>query len=262
MTLTQTQIDELLETLKSLLDQIAQLRQKAAELEKGLTQAEGDYNEKLSSLNAEADRLEALKASLKFRLAQKTQEIPEQSATIIDTLPVDVELPPEIIEPKLGELPPPPKEDPRYTRKQMLADHIEYFVVDSDREPIMQEINAVLADERQDLGDMLERLNWGEIWKARADWETLEDQYARLESWKSALEERLTYWQQQLCRVEQDPRYSLWQEMTTYSHQEWLAFLDNLARQQEEENASLAHEVSVLEQQWQTKQAESEVKNV
>jgi len=256
MSVTQTQIEQLLEALKTLLAQISSLRQQAKEVEKDLAQAQGEYDQKLGSLYAEADRLEALKTSLRNRLAPKTTAVAPDYTSKPTTN--KVELPPQILETQIEE-PPPPPENPRIKRKRDLADHIEYFIAESDREPIMQIINAVLANEQQDVGEMLELLSWGEIWKARAEWETLEDHYTRLQGWQEALTERLTYWQRKQHRLESTPFYSLWQEKRSRSQESWLAFLDNLAQQQAEENARLAHEVEVLEQQWQAKQ---EVNNV
>ncbi|MEC4812326.1 MAG: hypothetical protein SAK29_03480 [Scytonema sp. PMC 1069.18] len=254
MAITQTQIDQRLEILKTLLDDIAQLRQQASILENELAQAENEYNQKLSHLNTEADRLDALKISLQSRLAWRKTPPPVTE----NTSRTEVELPPPVIEPQL--LPPLPPENPRIGRKRALADHIEYFLADSDRETVMQVINAVLADNYCDMGDMLELLVWGDIWKARAEWETLEEQYTRLQEWQCSLEERLAYWQQ---IWKDDSRYSLWQEKRSRSQEEWLAFLDDLAQKQAEENTRLSHEVAVLEQRWQAKQSENnEVKNV
>ncbi|NEO33952.1 MAG: hypothetical protein F6K36_26760 [Symploca sp. SIO3C6] len=256
MSVTQTQIEQLLEALKTLLAQISSLRQQTDEIEKDLAQVQGEYDQKLGSLNAEADRLEALKTSLKNRLAQKKPAVAPEY--ISNSTTNKVELPPQILETQRDE-PPPPLENPRSKRKRDLADHIEYFIAESDREPIMQIINAVLANEQQDVGEMLELLSWGEIWTVRAEWETLEEQYARLKSWQEALSERLTYWQNTRHRLEKTPFHGLWQEKRSRSQEDWLAFLDNLAQQQAEGNTRLAHEVEVLEQQWQAKQ---EVNNV
>ena len=254
MSVTETQIEQLLEALNTLLAQISSLRQQAKEVEKDLAQAQGEYDQKLGSLYAEADRLEALKTSLRNRLAPKKTVAPSY---IGNSTTAQVKLPPQILETQIEE--PPPLENPRIKRKRDLADHIEYFIAESDREPIMQIINAVLANEQQDVGEMLELLNWGDIWTVRADWETLEDHYTRLQGWQEALTERLTYWQLKQHPSKSTPFYSLWQEKRSRSQESWLAFLDNLAQQQAEENSRLAHEVEVLEQQWQAKQ---EVNNV
>lgn len=257
MLVTQSQIDELLETLKTRLKQILSFREQVLVLEKALIEAENEYNQKLADINDEADRLESLKASLLSRLAPKKERTP----AIRDTFIGDVEEPPQLVESFVTPISPLPQEDPKNQRKRALADHIELFLLDSERETTMQVINAVLADNDRDTGDMLEQLAWGDIWKARADWESLEEQYARLQEWHKALLERLGYWQNVLQSREKDSRYEL-QEMRSRGQESWFAFLDDLAQKQVAENAKLDHEVKVLEQQLQVKQTKNnEVNN-
>ncbi len=258
MATTQMQIDNLLTTLEALLEQIKPLRQRVGEVEEDLAQVQRDYDQKMSKLNVEAERLEGLKISLMARLAPEIKLPPTPVPTNLQPT-----LPEEVIDitPVPGSPPPPhPTESPRTARKRSLARHIYYFL-DNQQAAIMQDINAVLVDDRRDVGDMLEALSWGDIWTARADWETLENQYDRLNEWYQALEERLAYWQRELHKQESDSRYPLWQKMQESSQEEWLAFLDDLARQAEVENARLAHEVEVLEQALQTKQTEGEAYN-
>ncbi len=255
MATMQMQIDNLLTALEALLEQIKPLRQRVAEVEKGLAQAQRDYDLKMSKLNAEADRLEGLKLSLLARLNPRKPPPPPPPP-----LPGPEPTPlPEVIQSGTPH-PPPPTESPRAARKRSLAKHIYYFL-DSNQDTVMQVINAVLVDDRRDVGDMLEALSWGDIWKACADWETLENQYDRLNEWYQVLEERLAYWQREMRKQESDRRYYLWQKIQVSSQEEWLAFLNDLARQAEVENARLAHEVEVLEQALHTRQTEGEVHN-
>ncbi len=212
-TITQLEIDELLATLKTLVNEIYQVRQQTKELEEELAKVQQDYDKKLGSLNREADTLEKLKSSLKYRLMQnqkstsKEEKLPDHEQDNGN----EVHPPPEILEDTFPKPPPISPEDLRRQRKRALADHVEYFIADSDREPILQLLNAVLHDERRDLGDMLELLSWGEIWTVRAEWERLEEQYSRLQEWQQALSERLTYWQGALHTLENSPSYDLWQ---------------------------------------------------
>ena len=252
---TQTTVKTLLNTLKALLAEVTALRQESDELGKCLADVQREYEEKFNSLNLENQRLEALKSSLKSRLARKPQ-YPQQPAKNNDDS--EIQSPPPTFEKSLP--PPLPPEKSHIRRKRALADHIEYFISDSNREPMMQILNAVLADDDRDLGHMLELLSWGEIWTARAEWETLEEQYNRLQEWEIALSERLEYWQQFLNSQQNNSYYGLLQERKTRSSQEWAEFLNELDQQQKEENERLAHEVSILEQELQKKM--SEVNNV
>ena len=260
MATTQMQIDNCLTALEVLLEQIKPLRQRVAEVEKGLAQAQRDYDQKMSKLNAEAERLEGLKISRMARLAPEINPHPPPQVAPAELKPTPPE---EVISimPTADTPPsPPPTESPRAVQKRSLARYIRYFL-DSNQDAVMQVINAVLVDDQRGMGDMLEVLSWGDIWKARAAWETLENQYDRLNEWHQVLEERLAYWQREMRKQESDSRYYLWQKMHGSSQEEWLAFLDDLARQAEAENAQLAHEVEVLEQALQIRQTEGEAHN-
>lgn len=265
MVISQSQIDGLLEILNSLLEQITPRRLALAELTKELAQVQQEYDKIVGQHNAERDRLLALKDSLKERLAGQRLPTGEKFTTFVP----QPTAPPQVIDVELSEVsegsvpfasppPPPPPESPRTMRKRALADHIYYFVEPSQRAIIMQTLNSIFVDEQGDVGDMLERLAWGPIWAARADWEPLEEQYARLEGWRQALEKRLTYWQGQERQLQNDLRMSLWQERQARSHSEWLAFLEGLAEKQRADNQRLANEVALLEQAWQWRQAEGE----
>jgi hypothetical protein len=252
-----TQITELLNKLKTLLEQITWLRQQAEELDRGLAEVQRDYDQKLGPLNAEADRLEALKLSLRARLSRRPHSTPQPSK------PDDTPVPPKpiITADPVHPLPSPPlQKDPRVKRKRDLADYIGYFIADEARETVMQVINAILVDEQRDVGDMLELLTWGDIWTARADWETSAEQYKRLTDWSQVLTERLTYWHERIRGLERSSYYSLWQQKQSCSLAEWLANLDEMGRQQATNNEKLSREVAFLEQQL-ARQATGEVKN-
>jgi hypothetical protein len=247
----ETQIEELLTELKALLDDVAPLRERAAAVEAAMVRAQYDYEQKLRAANAEADRLELLKFSLLARLAER-------------------EPPPSPLPPTPAPIPPPtvianqpttggtaadiPSEPPEAIRKRKLVAHIRYF---TDDQTVIERINALLKDPRRDVGDMLELLPWGDLWRARAaDWETLTDQWARLTSWRAALQERLAHWQREVRRLEEDDRHPLLVRKTGSSPEEWLAFLDELARKQKAENVRLAREVEVLQQQLAARASE------
>ncbi len=240
----QIRIDEVLNTLNTLLGRVCLMRQQFEALEKDLSEVRRDYNQKLGILNDEAFSLETRRNSLRTRISGRSepqfpklpmhQELPKPPKNILEPSPLPNYLPPK---------------DPRADRKRALADHIEYFVSSENRENVMQVVNAVLEDEKRDLGDMLELITWGDIWTARSVWETLDEQYKRLQNWALALEERLTYWDGQIRGLENDSLYDLMQEMKSRSHSDWIAYLDILARRQAEKNKNLKNEIAFLEQQ-------------
>jgi chromosome segregation ATPase len=254
--ITQMQVDELLTTLQSLHEQIAPLRKHAGAMEQKLAQIRKMYEQKVGPLNAERAQLDAKKQSLRMRLAE-TQKPLQPSEITITTDPTNIEPPSDAgpsESPESPIAPPPsPPADPRAERKRKLADHLLSFLesdhLDSDR-VIKTEINRILEDKQCDVGDMLESLSWGSIWVARADWETLEDQYTRLESWQKTLEARQAYWQREVQRMEQE-LYERWKT----DQRDVMVCVDELAQKQMKEIEQLKHEVAVLEEQWQKKQA-------
>lgn len=256
MPASQIQLDDLLQELNNLHDEILYFRQQALDLDAGLASVWRDYIQHLGEVNAEAERLKSLQSVLKSQLS---------SRPIIALPTADVPLP--AADPPMAEfdnrlldnlelIPPALQADPRDAQKRALADHIEYFISDSDREPVMQVINAILSDDTRDLADMLEAMAWGPIWMARADWETLEDQYARLVEWQHSLKNRRVHWQGEIHRLKNDGRYSLLQECQVRTREQWMTYLAQMARDQQEEVNELAREVAILEGQWQLRQAD------
>ena len=259
MIVTQTQIDELLATLKTFREQIEGFKARvgelmATEMEAALAQAHKEYEARLKPVNEEASRLRNERAVLQMRLAQlaanQTIAGPEPAAARPDiTTPEPV----PTFEDKPAPLPPPPP-DPRGERKRKLADYIYIFLPQEQEEAVMQVINAILVDEGKDIGDILEALAWGNIWSIRAGDESLEAHYARLNEWRAALEGRVTYWKTRVHSLESESRYALW-EVKKQGEAQWQALLEDLVQKQTAENKRLAHEVAVLQQQLQANTA-------
>jgi hypothetical protein len=256
MLVTEAHIAELLKTLEALLKQIAPLRTRVAEIEEGLAQTQREYESKLGQANAEAERLEGLKRSVLARL----NPVPEPELPTPPPTP-DPTPPPPLIKPEPGIAPPqPPPETPRVARKRALLDYIFYFA-DAGETTVIEKINAIVDDERHDVGDILELLTWGDIWRARPDWETLADQWKRLDGWRAALDQRVTVWQQAIRRLEDNDYYELWKRKSELSTAEWQSFLDQLLQQQEADNKRLADEIAKLEQRWQPQASASGTNN-
>ena len=203
-----------------------------------------DYEQQLGALNAESIKLEARKEFLRISLERQGVSSPRLH-------------PPSLVAPsgELQEAPLTASVEIRRKQKRRLADHIQYFI-DPDQTSVMEIINAVLIDDQRTVGEMLEALNWGDIWAMRAAWESLEDQYARLSEWHKALEDRLHYWQHVMLRLERDPRYNLYLLKRERGQAGWQKYLNELISWQKEENAHLASEIADLEQQLKVKQSE------
>ncbi|MCP4676339.1 MAG: hypothetical protein GY854_12665 [Deltaproteobacteria bacterium] len=251
-----TKIQDILTRLETLLDEVGQLRQRYVNLEKNLHRAERDYDSIIGLLNAEADRLRACVRTLTARLAHRPQTHIDPGPTLDTTVPASPPTPDEV---PAGDDSYPLETAPCFepslaADKRSLADHIEYFVQPADREWVMGVLNAVLVNDQKGVGEMLELVEWGDIWTARAEWESSEDQYRRLVEWRAALADRLEYWQSEFHRLENDPRYDLLVKMREKDRADWLRELEQLARDQEKENEILAQKVADLERAWQTRE--------
>lgn len=249
MPVTEEQIQGLLRQIKTLLDQIMPLREKAATLNDELAAARRDYERVVGAANAEFDRLRARKATLQAQLAAEPPppRPPESGAP---------KPPPVVYDGEPGAaLSTPASEDPRTARKRALADFI-YCFVDDEQEDVLHVLHAIQSDSQRDVGDMLELLPWGDIWQVRADWETLDDQRRRLSSWLAALETRRDHWKRTRDQLAGDRRQGLLQEKKARSAEAWQDYLAGLARDQETENARLRGEIQILEAEVQKKRAQ------
>ena len=255
MSATEAQINRLLKQLEELHARGASTRREVNELEQAVALTRSDYEQKLGQPNGEAERLRVLKASLEARLRGSRRSAPPTPAPTPRVKPPPVTFTPQVEE-RVAIAPPPPPKSFKRERKAALRDFIYYFS-ESEQASGIEQINAMLDDERRDIGDILELVEWGDIWKVRSDWETLDEQQQRLEGWQAALEERLAYWQHRL-EQSNNPFHELWLKRKAMTRPAWLSFLDELARRQAQQNQELAGEVAALEQLWQAKQDESE----
>ncbi len=248
---TQDQIDMVLKAIQGLLEQIEPLSKRAVDIEAGLAEAQEAYNERLGTLNRKAEELKSRAAFLRYELRLKqgvdlSQQSTSETRSRQPTSPLQPKIEEAVVELPL-------QKDPRDKRKRDLADYILDLISD-DQQVIMERVNAMVADPRRSVGDMLEALPWGPIWMLRTDGETLDEQLERLEGWRRELEERLTFWQNEVRRLESDRSYYLWQEMQASSEESWQTYLDELASAQEAENIHLEHAVLMLEQELQALQ--------
>jgi hypothetical protein len=166
------EIEQMLATLRSLLEEVTSLRQQAIDLQANLDIITHDYDLKLGKLDIEASQLESRRKQLMTLLAGRQQ--------LLHPVPFKVVQDPPEGGSKASERDSqpfrPPPESPRTKQKRAIADHIFLFVASDQESLVMREINTLLTDERKNVGDMLEILKWGAIWTSRASWETLENQ--------------------------------------------------------------------------------------
>ena len=108
------------------------------------------------------------------------------------------------------------------------------------------------------MGELLELLAWGPIWEARTSWESLDEQWQRLDEWRVALEQRLAYWTQESTRLANHP---LWQRRSESSESEWQSMLEDLLNRQLADNRRVEDEIAELTVEWQAAQAKAAEKN-
>lgn len=239
---TQAQVDELLEGLRKLHGELSALRREVIELEKGYEETRRDYELKLGAVNAEAERLE--------RLFHTLSHLPDDGKPLPASRPEPPVIPPRpVIKPEsvgAKSVAAPPVKNPRRERKRVLLNYLYYFT-DDDQMSDIERLNAVLDDDRHDVGDLLESLEWGDIWRAKYDWETLDEQHARLKDWREALTGRLAYWKERQKGQAGDQIQGLWERRKRVTPEQWADFLDDLARQQQRQNQRLAEEAASLQ---------------
>ncbi|MCA9994776.1 MAG: hypothetical protein KDE56_03445 [Anaerolineales bacterium] len=246
MSVTKQAIEQLLARLKQVRQTIEELMAQVQEQETVLLAVQAEYDDKLGALNGKGAELQVRAASLRALLEEREPDL--------DTSPSPPPIPPPPIgfvsDSRRAAAQAPVMSESK-KRKRVLIDHIVLF---TDDRGVIQTINVALVDEGQDIGHILERLVWGEIWEACSDWEEPADHKERLELWLGALEERLMVWQGRLAALAEDSRYGLWEEKRRRKEAGWLALLEELAAKQRGENARLVEEIAVLEADWQAKQ--------
>jgi len=245
MPATETEINVLLEKLEMLLSEVKALSAAIDRIATMLEQAEREYELKLGDVMAEADRLDAEKHGLLSRLNRAEAPGPMPPRAVEPVAPPALV---EVASPAI-KLPPSLPENPTRKRKRALADFIFNF---NDSGPVIEKINALVDDDARDIGEMLELMEWGQIWKERTSWETFDEQRQRLEEWHIALEERRSFLTEKKNRLEEN---SLWNRRSK-SEEDWQSFLDEMLQQRKAENERAAREIEKLEQQWKSGLAE------
>jgi len=251
---TETDINLLLAPLEALLKQVRALTTEVERIATTLEQAEREYSQKLDGAIAEADRLEGEKRSLIARLNRAEAPGPLAPPPADERAGIEPVPPPPLTDTTI-KLPAPPREKPERQRKRALADFIFNF---SDSGSVIEKINALVDDDARDIGEMLELIEWGQIWKERTKWESDSEQFTRLEEWRVALEHRLAFLTEKKSLLENN---SLWEERSR-SDEEWQSFLDEILQQRKAENERTVIEIGKLEEQWQARrEAALEVNN-
>jgi hypothetical protein len=238
------EIADTLVRIEELLGKIAPLRQKAAATIQALDQTQSEYEEVVGPSDRESIRLEAaiaharrlLAGAAVHRAVEAVEEDTEPGRPATVTPPRGWEASPEQI----------PETDVQAVRKRSIADHVLYFAA-GENDPVVVLMNSMLTKPEQGAGEMLELIAWGDIWKAAADWESEAERLDRLRLWQRELESRLDYWNGQIHLLARDSRHALMVRKLKLTRARWRAYLSEIAREQELDNAQRGNELDVLE---------------
>ncbi len=242
--ITQADIDALLARLKELREQITAARETIAPLEANLALAYDEFQAVVGHLRREALRFQAEIASLRYRidgLGRTQDEIPDvddedayREARADQTTTTS------------------PTTDPEVVEKDVLLEHLfrvlDPMVDDKDAE-LLANLQGMCNNPAVSLADVLEELPWGSVWSVKSPKEELIDQHYRLKVWEQALVDQLDSLKRKTERLQEDPRYGLWQQRQK-GPDDWRRFLNEADDQQQELNDKLAAELDSLREKW------------
>jgi hypothetical protein len=241
------EIEEALAVIEQLLAQIEPTRQHCAVMSRNIEEAHRDYEEVVGPANQESIRLETAIAYTR-RLLEGTsagdrlaEPVPlDQPASWITSPPAWDPVP------AASDL-----QDIRAARKRSIADHVLYFAA-TESDPVVVLMNSLLSKSEHGPGEMLEAIEWGDIWSVAPAWESEQDRLSRLKSWQEELEPRLGYWKARERQLTAD--YALASRKMKSTAAEWRAYLDGMAAAQKADNARRASELELLRAEWQRRQ--------
>ena len=251
--ITQQQVNVLLEQLKMLRLQVAEARAALIPIEENLETASREYQDKVNPLRREISRLQWQIDELRERLeggdSKRIADEEEQDVTHGDDEKGGDE--------QIGSVTI-TAADSEAVEKDKLLEHV-FRVLD----PMMNPEDAGLIGQLQELcarpvttlADMLERLDWGPVWEQKDRLETLLEQYRRLTTWEQALSKQLAMLSHGMERLRQDPRYGLWQQRQKGAAT-WQDYLNQVARQFENQIDDLQATLTGLRQQWERRMRE------
>ena len=245
---TEADVAVVLQRLKKLRQQVAMARAASAPMKANLVAAEQEYQDHISPLRREASRIRAQINELHDRLARVQgvlTHLPGDSS--IDGIvggPRDAEVVPVVSSGASS--------DPEVIEKDTLLEHV-YRVLDPMTNPgdaeLVGQLQGLCTDPVTRLADVLEQLEWGPIWEGKSFQETPAAQCRRLQAWERALADQLTSLDRGAEQLRKDRRYGLWLQREK-GVDAWRGFLEQAARQYENDIADLRAQLEALRRQW------------
>lgn len=228
----------LLDSLEALKREIDSLRETLDPLERRLAKAKREYDERLGPLVRAGRRLAA--------------ERDDTVAQLEGTSRLDFE-PWSEARPGAGVRAAAPlsrERDPEEIAKDRLLQHLVGVLdtmTDEDEGDLFATLQGVCGDPGSTLADALEQLPWGRAWSDSPRDENGTAELERIRDWHNALEDRRGELRRGIERLGRDPRAAL-AARRERSDSEWEGFLEQAARDQENENRRLREEIEGIRQ--------------
>lgn len=238
-TITQQDVDTLLDQLKALREQIATARATITPLEANLKQSYDEFQLVVGAIRRQYMRTQAEIANLRARIASLSE--------------LDEEIDIDIRDPGFAPEQPddrPKEQDPEAIEKDQLFEHLLRVLDPMDDADLFATLQTLCQDPTVSLADVLEQSPWDLVWQARPPQEELAIQHRRLLSWKTALSKQLKALTLVEERLRNHPHYPLWQQRQK-GNDAWQQFLQQAVDQQEDQNHELEAELASLRQEWE-----------
>ena len=235
-TITQEQVNALLERLRQLHQRIHATRQELAPMENNLAHVYKEYQAAIGHLQRESYQIQTKIVILQELLDSPSNQRQENGGTMPSEEPGEtIDLPGVQIQ---------QRHDDKDVAKDMLHEHI-FMVLDSEDDELLAHLQAMCSDPATKLIDVLEQIPWGSVWTSRTTVETLSEQYRRLATWEQALQTHLRTLEQARERSQSDRRYGLWLQYQR-GQEAWSRFLQESTLRLQDLNDELNLELQRL----------------
>src|SRR5579859_6523241 len=172
-TITQEQVNALLERLQQLHQRVHTIRQELAPMEEQLAHVYKEYQAAISHLQRENYQLQTKIAILQELLDRSNQD--QEETVQSDRLEENI-TPPDMGMQQLH--------NDKDMAKDILHEHI-FMVLDNEEDELLAHLQAMCSDPATKLVDVLEQIPWGIVWTNQTtSVETLSEQYRRLVTWE------------------------------------------------------------------------------
>ena len=239
-TITQQDVDILLEHLKELRAEIQAARKAISPLEENLKLAFEAFQVMVGGARRQSMRLQAEIANLRTRI----QSLNSQDDDLLDFDSSDEDTRDDALETDQTD------KDPEAVEKDILFEHLLRVLDPMDDAELFANLQTLCQDPTVSLAEVLEQTPWELVWQARPVQETLLDQHRRLQRWETSLKRQLETLNRVEERLRKDSRYGLWQQQQKGS-EAWEQFLQQALEQQEDQNQELETELETLQQEWE-----------